>query len=94
MKLPYVRTMFATCMLFQTIYAACVLLWVINPTLAGHGILPAIIPNFTYLSVASFLYGFLAMMIYGWIIAIVFVFFYNLWPRFSRAVGLREEAWQ
>jgi hypothetical protein len=30
-KLPYVRTMFATGMLFQVIYVACVLLWFIDP---------------------------------------------------------------
>jgi hypothetical protein len=26
-KLPYLRTMFATCMLFQVIYVLCVILW-------------------------------------------------------------------
>ena len=29
-KLPYLRTMFATCMVFQVIYVACVLLWFVR----------------------------------------------------------------
>ncbi len=35
-KLPYIRTMFATCMLFQVIYVLCVLLWLGFPDLKGH----------------------------------------------------------
>lgn len=79
-KLPYLRTMFATCMLFQVVYVLCVLLWLAFPDLKGHAILPAIFPNFTLLTVTSFIYGLIASMIYGWILAIIFVFFYNLWP--------------
>jgi hypothetical protein len=68
-KLPYLRTMFATCMLFQTVYVLCVLLWLTFPELKGHALLPVIFPN-----------GLIAGMFYGWIAAITFVFFYNLWP--------------
>lgn len=82
-KLPYVRTMFASCMLFQMIYVLCVLLWFIDPNLKGHYLLPAIFPNFTLLTVGSFIYGFIAIGIYGWIVAITFAFFYNLWPAFA-----------
>jgi hypothetical protein len=80
-KLPYLRTMFATCMLFQVIYMACALLWLGYPELKGHAVLPAIFPSFTLLTLGSFVYGLIASMIYGWITAVVFVFFYNLWPR-------------
>jgi hypothetical protein len=79
-KLPYLRTMFASCMLFQVIYVLCVLLWFVDPGLKGHYLLPAIFPNFTLLTTASFIYGFIASGVYGWIVAITFVFFYNLWP--------------
>jgi len=79
-KLPYVRTMFATCMLFQVIYVLCVLLWLAYPDLKGHYLLPAIFPNFTLLTLGSFIYGLVASGIYGWIVAVTFVFFYNLWP--------------
>ena len=79
-KLPYVRIMFATCMLFQMIYVLCILLWLVDPSLKGHYLLPAIFPNFTLLTVGSFIYGFIASGVYGWVAAIVFVFFYNLWP--------------
>jgi hypothetical protein len=85
-KLPYVRTMFATCMLFQVIYVACALLWIAYPDLRGHALLPAIFPNFTLLTVGSFIYGLVASMIYGWIAAIIFVFFFNLWPALANSV--------
>ncbi len=79
-KLTYVRTMFATCMLFQVIYVLCVLLWLGFPDLRGHALLPAIFPNFSLLTIGSFVYGLIASGVYGWIVAIIFVFFYNLWP--------------
>lgn len=79
-KLPYLRSMFATCMLFQVIYTLCVILWLAVPTLRGHELLPAIFPNFKLLTFGSFIYGLIASMIYGWIAASIFVFFYNLWP--------------
>jgi hypothetical protein len=85
-KLPYLRTMFATCMLFQVVYVLCVLLWIANPDLKGHALLPAIFPNFTLLTVGSFIYGLIASMIYGWITASIFVFFYNLWPMVAAPV--------
>lgn len=85
-KLPYLRTMFATCMLFQIVYVLCVLLWLAFPTLQGHALLSAIFPNFTFLTVGSFIYGLIASMIYGWIAAIIFVFFYNLWPSIAAAL--------
>jgi hypothetical protein len=85
-KLPYLRTMFATCMLFQTIYVFCVALWLGFPDLNGHALLLAIFPNFKLLTVGSFIYGFIASMVYGWIAAIIFVFFFNLWPHLVTAV--------
>ena len=51
-KLPYVRTMFAACMLFQVIFVLCAALWLVSPDLKGHALLPAIFPNFTLLTVA------------------------------------------
>jgi hypothetical protein len=91
-RLPYVRTMFATCMLFQVIYVLCVLLWFINPTLKGHYLLPAIFSNFTLLTLGSFIYGLIASGVYGWIVAIVFVFFYNFWPSVAAAFAQRAAA--
>jgi len=85
-RLPYLRPMFATCMLFQAIYVACALLWLMFPDLKGHAILPAIFPNFTLLTIGSFIYGLIASAVYGWIVAIIFVFFYNLWPAFAGIV--------
>ena len=82
-KLPYVRTMFATCMLFQVIFVLCAALWLMSPDLKGHALLPAIFPNFTLLTLGSFIYGLIASMFYGWTVAIIFVFFYNLWPTFA-----------
>src|SRR5690242_16035381 len=86
-RLPYVRTMFATCMLFQVIYALCVLLWFVDPNLKGHYLLPAIFPNFTLLTIGSFIYGLIASGVYGWIVAITFVFFYNFWPAVAALFG-------
>ena len=83
--------MFATCMLFQVIYVLCVLLWLGFPDLKGHAVLPAIFPNFTLLTIASFIYGLIAGGVYGWIVAIIFVFFYNLWPNVT-AVLLGQRA--
>src|SRR5262245_30735662 len=88
-KLPYLRTMFATCMLFQVVYVACVVLWLIYPDLKGHYLLPAIFPNFTLLTIGSFIYGLIASGVYGWIVAIVFVFFYNIWPSVAAAFAQR-----
>ena len=85
-RFPYVRTMFATCMLFQVIYVVCVLLWMVSPDLKGHTLLPTIFPNFTLLTIGSFIYGLIASAVYGWIVAIIFVFFYNLWPSLAAAL--------
>lgn len=79
-KLPYLRTMFATCMLFQVVNVLCVVLWFAFPGLQGHAVLPAVFPNFALLTIGSFIYGLIASMIYGWIAAVIFVFFFNLWP--------------
>jgi len=88
-RLLYLRTMFATCMLFQVVYVLCVLLWLVDPSLKGHYLLPAIFPNFTLLTIGSFLYGLIASGVYGWIVAIIFVFFYNLWPAVTALFGER-----
>jgi hypothetical protein len=37
--------------------------------------------------VGSFIYGLIASMIYGWIVAIIFVFFFNLWPQLIAVVS-------
>jgi len=93
-KLPYLRSMFATCMLFQVIYVLCVILWLAFPDLKGHALLPAIFPNFTLLTVGSFIYGLIASMLYGWIAAIIFVFFYNLWPSLAALLfGQKAATW-
>ena len=84
-RLLYVRTMFATCMLFQVVYVLCAVLWLVFPDLKGHALLPAIFPNFTLLTIGSFIYGLIASAVYGWIVAIIFVFFYNLWPNLAGA---------
>ena len=84
--LPYVRTMFATCMLFQAVYVLCALLWLILPDLKGHALLPVIFPSFTLLTIGSFIYGLIASAVYGWIVAVIFVFFYNLWPNVVAAL--------
>jgi len=85
-KLPYLRTMFATCMLFQVLFLLCVALWLVAPNLNGHAILTTIFPNFTLLTLGSFIYGLVMSMFYGWAVAIIFVFFYNLWPTFASRV--------
>ena len=85
-KLPYLRTMFATCMLFQAIYVLCVALWLAFPDLKGHALLLAVFPDFKLLTLGSFVYGFIASMVYGWIAAIIFVFFFNLWPQLTSAI--------
>ena len=84
-KLSYIRAMFTTCMLLQVIYVLCVLLWLGFPDLKGHALLPAIFPNFTLLTIGSFIYGLIASGVYGWIVAIISVFFYNLWPDLAAA---------
>jgi len=79
-SLPYLRPMFATCMLFQVIYLLCVALWVVFPDLQGHVLLPTIFPGFKLLDLPNFFYGLIASGVYGWVVAVVFVFFYNFWP--------------
>ena len=78
--------MFATCMLFQVIYIICVARWVVFPDLNGHAMLTVIVPGFRLLNVISFLYGLVASAVYGWSVAIIFCFFYNLWPSVARIV--------
>jgi hypothetical protein len=46
----------------------------------------AVFPNFTLLTIGSFIYGLIASGVYGWIVAIIFVFFYNLWPGLAAAL--------
>jgi hypothetical protein len=85
-SLPYLPAMFATCMLFQVIYVLCIALWAMFPDLNGHAMLTVIFPGFRLLDVISFFYGLVASAVYGWSLAIIFVFFYNLWPSFARTV--------
>ena len=40
----------------------------------------------------SFIYGLIASMFYGWIVAIIFVFFYNLWTTFAGKIMGRKYA--
>ena len=82
-QLPYLPAMFATCMLFQVLYVLCVAMWFIAPDLAGHAVLTQIFPQFSLLTLPSFIYGLVLSMFYGWFVAATFVFFYNLWPRFA-----------
>lgn len=84
--LPYLRTMFATCMLFQVTYVLCVTLWGFFPELKGHALLVDIFPQFKLLDIPSFLYGLIASAMYGWFVSAVFVFFHNLWPSFARLI--------
>lgn len=84
--LHYLPIMFATCMQFMVIYLLCVLLWGFFPEMKGHVILPAIFPEFKLLDTPSFFYGLIMSGMYGWLVAIVFVFFYNLWPKLARLV--------
>ncbi len=86
LPLPYLPTMFATCMLFNVIYVLCVALWLFFPDLKGHALLSDIFPGFRFLDVFSFIYGLIASSVYGWFVAIVYVFFHNLWPGFARVV--------
>jgi len=41
------------------------------------------------LTIGSFIYGLIASGVYGWIVAIIFVFFYNLWPAVTALFGER-----
>ena len=84
--LLYLPTMFATCMLFQVTFVLCVALWGVFPDLKGHELLTYIFPGFKMLDVISFIYGLMASAVYGWFMAVVFVFFYNLWPAIARVV--------
>jgi hypothetical protein len=79
-RLTYFPAMFAACMLFQVIYVLCVVLWLVAPELKGHAILIALFPQFEFLDTLDFIYGLVASAVYGWFVAIVFVFFFNLWP--------------
>ena len=88
--LPYVPAMFATCMLFQVLYVLCVGLWFVAPGLPGHAVLTDIFPQFKLLDVPSFVYGLIASGMYGWIVSVVFVFFYNLWPSVASLVSGRK----
>ena len=84
--LPYLPAMFATCMLFMTLYVLCVVSWLFLPDLPGHAMLKTLFPGFKLLDVPNFCYGMIMSAIYGWFTAVVFVFFYNLWPKFARTV--------
>lgn len=83
--LAYLPAMFGMCMLFQTLYLACLALWALFPGLPGHAALGEIFPQFELLTVWSFIYGLVASAMYGWIVAAVFVFFYNRWIDVARA---------
>ena|SRR6185436_4106971 len=85
--LPYLPAMFSTCMLFQVLYVLCVALWFVAPDLPGHAVLTQIFPQFNLLDVPSFIYGLVLSMMYGWFLAVVFVFFYNLWPRLAALIS-------
>ncbi len=85
--LPYLPTMFAGCMLFQVFYVLCIALWASFPDLRGHALLIDIFPQFKLLDAPSFFYGLIASAMYGWFVAVVFVFFYNLWAPLARVIS-------
>lgn len=84
--LPYLPTMFGACMLFMTVYLACLAIWTFMPELPTHALLSTIFPQFELLTLPSFFYGLIASALYGWFVAVVFVFFYNLWGAIARVV--------
>ena len=84
--LPYLPAMFASCMLFQVLYVACIAVWALSPDLPGHAALTQIFPQFKLLDVPNFIYGLVLSMLYGWFVSAVFVFFYNLWPSVSHLI--------
>jgi hypothetical protein len=90
--LPYLPAMFGMCMLFQTLYLACLALWALYPALPGHAALGEVFPQFELLTVWSFIYGLAASAVYGWVVARVFVFFYNLWIDLARAITGKRKA--
>ena len=90
--LPYLPAMFGACMLFQTLYLACLALWAMFPALPGHALLADVFPQFELLTLSSFIYGLVASALYGWIVAAVFVFFYNLWIALAHAFGAKAKA--
>jgi hypothetical protein len=92
--LPYLRTMFAACMLFQVLYVLCVAFWTVFPDLKGHALLIALFPQFKLLDVPSFIYGLVASAMYGWFVAAIFVFFYNLWPSLADLIFGRRSVTQ
>lgn len=85
--LPYLPTMFGGCMLFMTVYVLCVALWTVAPDMAGHALLTNYLPGFELLDAPNFFYGLVLSAFYGWFVAVVFVFFYNLWPAIARIVA-------
>ena len=88
--LPYLPAMFATCMLFQVLYVACIISWSLFPNIPAHTAMINLFPQFQLLDVPSFIYGLVASMIYGWFIAATFVFFYNLWPSVASMIAGRK----
>jgi hypothetical protein len=88
--LPYLPAMFATCMLFQTLYVLCVAMWFIAPGLPGHAALTQIFPGFNLLDVPSFIYGLIMSGVYGWVVSATFVFFYNLWHAVASVIFGRK----
>jgi hypothetical protein len=90
--LQYLQTMFATCMLFQTIYVVCIALWFAFPDLKGHALLTDFFPEFNLLDVVSFFYGLIMSAIYAWLVAVIFVFFYNLWSSFAHLIWGKRAA--
>jgi hypothetical protein len=92
--LPYLPAMFATCMLFQVLYVACIVSWSHFPDLPGHAAMINLFPQFKLLDVPSFIEGLVLSMIYGWVVAATFVFFYNLWPRFASVIFGRKTVTQ
>lgn len=90
--LPYLPTMFGACMVFMTAYVGCLVLWTLLPTLPMHALLTTIFPQFELLTLTSFLYGLIASAVYGWLVAAVFVFFYNLWGTIARLVAGGKDA--
>ncbi len=85
-KLPYLRTMFATCMLFQSIFVLCVLLWLALPELQGNGLLQALFPGFRWLTAGAFLYGLIASMPMVGSAPRSSCSSFNLWPSFASSL--------
>lgn len=94
LRIPFLPFGIATSALFSTSYTLCVLFDLLLPDLAMHAVWEPLLPGFRWLTLPSFIIGFVETILYGFYVSSIFVPSFNwatkLWGGHSNRAERQE----